>query len=494
MALVVKDRVQVSSSTTGTGTLTLGVALGGFQDFSVIGDGNTTYYAITNNGEWEVGIGTYTASGTTLSRDTVLESSNSGNKINLSGTSLVFCTYPAEKGLYLDANGNAIGLGTPVSVNLTNATNLPLTTGVTGVLPEANGGTGTTVGYNGFKNRIINGAMQIDQRNAGASVTPVNGEYTLDRWRANLTQGSKLNIQQNAGSVTPPVGFTNYLGVTSTSAYNVLNSDFFFVDQRIEGLNIADLGWGTANAQTVTLSFWVRSSLTGTFGGSFCNAGASRTYAFSFTILSANTWEQKSITIAGDTTGTWLTNNGIGIILRIGLGVGSTFSGTAGSWSGSNFVSATGATSVVGTNGATFYITGVQLEKGSNATSFDYRPFGTELALCQRYYYKNKAADTGSAFGSGFNDSTTVAFSVLGFPVSMRIAPTALEQSGTASHYRIRTSGEVNTTCNAVPTYIGSTNESAWTAFSVASGLTAGQGCIARANNAAAFLAWSAEI
>jgi hypothetical protein len=284
MALVVKDRVQVSSSTTGTGTLTLGVALGGFQDFSVIGDGNTTYYAITNNGEWEVGIGTYTASGTTLSRDTVLESSNSGNKINLSGTSLVFCTYPAEKGLYLDANGNAIGLGTPASVNLTNATNLPLTTGVTGVLPQANGGTGTTVGYNGFKNRIINGAMQIDQRNAGASVTPVASAYTLDRWQAAISQGSKFSVQQNAGSVTPPLGFTNYLGVTSTSAYSVLASDFLVLRQFIEGLNVSDLAWGTANAATVTLSFWVRSSLTGTFGGAIQNNGATRSYPFNYTI------------------------------------------------------------------------------------------------------------------------------------------------------------------------------------------------------------------
>ena len=238
----------------------------------------------------------------------------------------------------------------------------------------------------GFKNRIINGAMVIDQRNAGASVTPTATVYTLDRWQCEVSQASKLSVQQNAGSVTPPVGFTNYLGVTSLSAYSVGSSDFFTIQQFIEGFNTADLGFGTANAKTVTLSFWVRSSLTGTFGGCLANYNFNRSYPFTYTILAANTWEQKSVTITGDTTGTWNTNNSGSFFLQLSLGAGATVSGTAGAWAASGFRSATGATSVVGTNGATFYITGVQLEVGSTATSFDYRPYGTELALCQRYY------------------------------------------------------------------------------------------------------------
>jgi hypothetical protein len=255
----------------------------------------------------------------------------------------------------------------------------------------------------GFKNRIINGAMVIDQRNAGASVTPTNNQYLVDRWASQLTAASKYSVQQNAGSVTPPTGFTNYLGATSLSAYSVATGDTFSLYQRIEGFNIADLGWGTANAQPVTFSFWVRSSLTGTFGGAYQNNDSTRSYPFTYTISASNTWEQKSITVAGDTSGTWLTNNGAGIRLHFGLGAGSTFSGTAGSWSGGNFYSATGATSVVGTNGATFYITGVQLEKGSTATSFDYRPYGTELALCQRYYesgrfYQNSGSSSNNPF------------------------------------------------------------------------------------------------
>ena len=240
-----------------------------------------------------------------------------------------------------------------------------------------------------FTNRLINGGMVIDQRNAGASVTPANAAYTLDRWQAFQSVASKYSVQQNAGSVTPPAGFINYLGVTSLSAYSVASGDYFALNQSIEGFNVADFGWGTASASTIAFSFWVRSSLTGTFGGALKNSASNRSYPFTYTISSANTWEQKTITIAGDTSGTWLTNNGVGIYVQLGLGAGSTWNGTAGSWSANNYISATGATSVVGTNGATFYITGVQLEKGSTATSFDYRPYGTELALCQRYYEKS---------------------------------------------------------------------------------------------------------
>ena len=259
----------------------------------------------------------------------------------------------------------------------------------TGVLLEANGGTGTTTGYYGFKNRIINGAMVIDQRNAGASVTTTTTAslvYTLDRWAYDVSVASKFTVQQNAGSVTPPIGFTNYLGATSTSAYSVAAGDYLFLCQPIEGYNMADLAWGTANAKTITLSFQVYSSLTGTFGGVINNAGFSYSYPFTYSIPVANTWTSISITIAGPTAGTWTGTNTLGMRVVFGLGVGSTYSGTAGSWSANNYLSATGATSVVGTNGATFYITGVQLEKGSTATSFDYRPYGTELALCQRYY------------------------------------------------------------------------------------------------------------
>lgn len=239
-------------------------------------------------------------------------------------------------------------------------------------------------GTNAMKNRIINGAMMIDQRNAGASVTSsANGTYFLDRWRNYQTANSKFSVQQSS---TAPAGFTKSMLITSLSAYSISAGDILAMDYRIEGNNVADLAWGTASASPVTLSFWVRSSLTGTFGGSVSNSAGNRSYPFSYTVNSANTFEYKTVTITGDTSGTWLTDTGVGIELFFSLGTGSTYSGTSGSWAGAQYMSATGATSVVGTSGATFYITGVQLEKGSTATSFDYRPYGTELQLCQRYY------------------------------------------------------------------------------------------------------------
>jgi hypothetical protein len=237
----------------------------------------------------------------------------------------------------------------------------------------------------GFRNRIINGGMVIDQRNAGASVTigsAGNLVYTLDRWAAYCDQNSKFSVQQ---STTAPTGFINSLFVTSLSAYSVGSSESFGLQQAIEGFNVADLGWGTANAQTITLSFQVRSSLTGTFGGALRNGANNRSYPFSFTINSANTFETKTITIAGDTSGTWLTNNNAGIKLWISLGAGATFSGTAGAWAAANLLQPTGSVSVVGTNGATFFITGVHLEAGSVATPFERRDYGRELIMCQRY-------------------------------------------------------------------------------------------------------------
>ena len=344
-----------------------------------------------------------------------------------------------------------------------------------------------------FLNRIINGAMVIDQRNAGASVTPTDASYTLDRWKAYLSQTSKYTVQQNAGSVTPPAGFINYLGVTSSSAYTVGAAERFAIVQQIEGLNTYDLGWGTANAKTVTLSFQVYSSLTGTFGGSILNSAFNRAYPFTYSIPAANTWTTISITIAGDTTGTWLTTNGVGVQVWFGLGVGSSSSGTAGSWSANAYLSATGATSVVGTSGATFYITGVQLEVGSTATSFDYRPYGTEFQLCQRYFYKNICTTGGSANSPlvpmGWSYSTTQIYIPVIFPVPMRGTPT-LGRTGCRTYNP--TLGSVNLTSASIA---DASNIGTNVDFVVSSGLTANYGYwIAPVTVATDFIAFSAEL
>jgi len=313
-----------------------------------------------------------------------------------------------------------------------------------------------------MKNRIINGAMVIDQRNAGASVTATGSAvYSLDRWLANYSQSSKFTVQQNAGSVTPPIGFNNYLGVTSSSAYSIISSDYFQIEQRIEGFNTADLQWGTANAKTVTLSFWVRSSLTGTFPLNFRNSAGDRWYPVLYTISAANTWEQKSVTIAGDTTGTWLTTNGFGIGVVFGFAYGSSINGTTGTWGSSG--GGGGSTSVVGTNGATFYITGVQLEVGSNATGFEYRQYGTEFALCQRYYETSYPyGSTIPSFVAGFVATTTsgndpTAMAGVRFVVTKRATPTCVTYNAVsgASGGSYRTSDAANAAVSQL--YVGST-------------------------------------
>ena len=274
-----------------------------------------------------------------------------------------------------------------------------------------------------FRNRIINGNMMIDQRNAGASGTATG--YTVDRWTYGATQASKGTWQRNAGSVTPPTGFTNYLGFTSSSAYPVLSSDVFYFWQPIEGFNVADLGWGASGALTITVSFWVRSSLTGTFGGAVGNGAGSRAYPFSYTISSSNTWEQKTVTIPGDTSGTWAKNNTTGLYLIFSLGAGSSNSATAGAWGGFAYAP-TGAVSVVGTNTATFYITGVQLEKGSTATPFEQRLYGTELSLCQRYLPTTPTQTATGYLGMAYEYTTTNASASIPFQVTPRVPPTGI--------------------------------------------------------------------
>jgi hypothetical protein len=238
---------------------------------------------------------------------------------------------------------------------------------------------GTNAQYTGFKNRIINGAMVINQR--GSSITS-NG-YALDRWKITAITGSKMTVQQSSDA---PTGFSNSLLITSSAATTIGSTDYYDIGQLIEGFNTYDLIFGTANAKTITISFWVKSSLTGTFGASLQNSAQNRSYPFTFTISSASTWTQISATIAGDTSGTWVgATSGIGMQLLFNLGTGSSTLGTAGAWT-AGYIFPTGEVNILATNGATLQITGVQLEKGSTATSFDYRPYGTELSLCQRYF------------------------------------------------------------------------------------------------------------
>jgi hypothetical protein len=332
----------------------------------------------------------------------------------------IFSSLTASSAVATDASKGLVSVTNTGTGNNVLATSPTLVTPILGTPASGSLVNCTDINYTGFKNRIINGAMVIDQRNAGASVAAGNA-YTLDRWLVRTDTATGNTTQQ---STTVPTGFKNSLIVTIGTGAAPASGGRNYIQQPIEGLNVYDFAWGTASAATVTLSFWVRSSLTGTFGGALQNSAGDRSYPFTYTISAANTYEQKTVTIAGDTTGTWLTTNGVGVILYIGLGNGSTFNGTAGAWAAADYRSATGATNVVATSGATFYITGVQLEKGSTATSFDYRPYGTELALCQRYYAKMQASDAFGMLGIGSVGSATAASIYAKLPVSMRSQPT----------------------------------------------------------------------
>jgi hypothetical protein len=343
-----------------------------------------------------------------------------------------------------------------------------------------------------MKNRIINGAMVIDQRNAGAATANTISGYTIDRWQVvqSPTTGKVIG-QQNAGSVTPPTGFNNYYGITSQSAFSIVAGSIYTFIQAIEGFNFADLGWGTASAATATLSFWVRSSLTGTFGGSLGNGSSfNRSYPFTYTISSANTWEYKTITIVGDTTGTWAgATNGVGVYVNFGLGVGSTYSGTAGAWAAGDYRSATGGTSVVGTNGATFYITGVQLEKGSTATSFDVRSYGTEFGLCQRYFQKFLSQGGEVSVSTASIWTTGTYFMILPFAATMRAAPTG---SYSAANALITYAGGVAYATTTIS--FNAASKDAVEVIGTSSGMTAGQSGFVRFTAGGDYLAFSAEL
>jgi len=368
-------------------------------------------------------------SGNTLSLGT------SGNTVNIPAN-VTFNTASATLTLPSTIKVDTIQ-NTNSSTLITQTNSTTITVGVSGqtvALPSQSISYAAISNPVNFRNRIINGDMSIDQRNDGASITANNDTFSVDRWKIFTTQSSKLTVQQNAGAVTPPAGFNYYLGYTSSSSYSITSTDLFVPNQGIEGYNVADLDFGTANAKSITLSFWVRSSLTGTFGGTIRNGSANRNYPFTYTISTSNTWEYKTVTIAGDTSGTWNKTNGYGLGVQFGLGVGATYSGTAGAWSSNTYYSATGATSLVGTSGATWYITGVQLEAGSQASGFEFMPIDANLIRCQRYF--TTCYDLGTVIGTvpasnqGAVDilvpsgGTGYFITTVYFPVTMRATPT----------------------------------------------------------------------
>lgn len=329
------------------------------------------------------------------------------------------------------------------------------------------------------RNRIINGDMRVDQRNAGAAVTISSSTgYAVDRTFCSSSGGGIYTAQR---STTVPSGFTNSLALTVTTAdSSIAAGDVYYFCQLIEGYNSADFGFGASGAASVTLSFWVRSSITGTYAGSLRNNAANRSYCFSYTVNSANIWEQKSITIAGDTSGTWLTDNSIGISVAWDLGSGTNFNGTNGAWTSGNYLRSSGAVNWIANAGATFYITGVQLEVGSIATPYERQIYSEQLAQCQRYYQYWGGSANYERVASGFwVTNTTSEVEVPRISVTMRATPTLTYSSVSdwnASNYN------TNYVCTAIQ--IGNSSPSSCSfALTSATGAAAGSVAVMVANN-----------
>lgn len=368
---------------------------------------------------------------------------------------------------------------------------------INNIVLNSDGTLGGTIPYPN-RNLLYNGAMQVAQR--GTSVTGITSSsapQTADRWAfAVVSQGTwTQDIQTDAPTGS---GFRrSFRALCTTADAAPAASDLVIVSQLLEGQDLQRIAKGTASAQKLTLSFWVKSNVTGTYIADLVDTDNNRQVSASYTISASATWEKKTITFPADTTGAFDNDNALSMRVRWWLGAGSdytsgTLATTWGSITAAN--SAVGQTNLAAATNNYWQVTGVQLETGSTATPFEFKSFGQELRECQRYYYRiTPGADTGN-FGPGYSYSTTQTVICTTFPVSMRARPTALEQSGTAADYRVLNGSGGNVACNTVPVFVISGLNSAETVAAVASGLTAGQGTMMRATNATAYLAWSAEI
>ena len=336
---------------------------------------------------------------------------------------------------------------------------MPITLdGTNGITTPSYGGADTAeylVPVTSMKNRIINGNMAIAQR--GTSAVTTDESFPVDRFQLQVVNANLSLVQ----SSTAPAGFNYSIAATVTSTTSSAVTDRSRLFQNIEGFNVADLDWGTANAKTITISFWARSTVTGTYSGNVTNSGGNRSYIFTYA-LTANTWTYVTATIAGDTSGTWLKTNGNGLGLNpITFNCGANYQGTAGSWIAGDARGTSGSTYLATSNsGAVFNITGVQLEVGSTATSFDYRPYGTELQLCQRYfqtYGYGIGSPNDAPLGTGYYFTSTEAIVLMYFSVTMRAKPTYSSATVT-NGYRYSRAG-ASTTINSLP-YYGTSSQS----------------------------------
>jgi hypothetical protein len=330
-------------------------------------------------------------------------------KVNADTSGGLKLTSDTSGTLELQSAGN-----TKLTVNSSGAT-IPTISGTTS-MSAITGLASINTGQIANRNAVQNGAMMVDQKGGTTTLSGYSAAKP-DRFTAYKSNAGTQTVAQDSEA---PAGFHKSLKATNTVVdSSIAAGDRAAIIYRMEGNDAARFAFGGSDAKTVTLSFYVRSSITGTHGGALGNGSDNRAYPFTYTISSADTWERKSITIAGDTTGTWATDTTRSLQIVWGLGVGSTNSGTAGEWAAADYNSATGATTAfLTTLNATWYLTGVQLEEGSTATDFEHKSFLQEFTACSRYF--QLVPQVGLAYAG----ATTTVDTCCPFRTTMRAAPT----------------------------------------------------------------------
>jgi hypothetical protein len=373
----------------------------------------------------------------------------------------------------------------PVTINGTTGITTPMYGGnisANAVTPSVN-----------MKNRIINGGMVLDQRNAGAAVNGNGGNQTfpVDRFYSQVYNTSGNTTGQQ--SSTAPTGFTNSLRLScQTADTSVGSTDQAWYAQNIEGFNTADLDFGKSTARTITLSFWVYSNVTGTYCVALKNSAENRSYVAEYTVLASNTWEQKTITIAGDTTGTWLTTSGTGLKVLFVLMAGSSQQVAANTWTATSGALATSnQVNFLSSTANVMFLTGVQLEVGTTATSFDYRPYTTELQLCQRYFqiFQSQTGVEYAFFGTAIGYGST--FMRIGIPAQVQMRATPSLGSSAAGTFYLE--GSYANSISAITGY-GTTNRNLFVWQVTTPTTSTGSSWFYAFNTASAFLTASSEL
>ena len=346
------------------------------------------------------------------------------------------------------------------------------------------------------RNLIINGAMTVAQR--GTSFSNVtSSQFCLDRFSVDVSGGGAFNVTQDTSA---PEGFEKSLKLeVNTADSSIAAGDTYRVTQAVEGQNTAQVDLGASTAKAMALSFYVKSSVTGTYGVGLANNAETENFVAEYTINSADTWEKKTINIPVRTSGTWLTTIGVGIGVRFDLGSGTNFNGTAGQWqtTSSKVFRTSSCVNLIATGSATWFITGVQLEVGQNPTSFEHEPFERTIAKCQRYLVSLDMTTnlTGDTFGKYFTGpiiSSTNARPQMNFPVPMRGKPALVSSS--ASTLALNHGSNNNTALSSLSLNQHS-NINTGTIEAVTSGLSAGDSCcLSSNNNQTSFVRFDAEI